>query len=139
MGDFTCCLIKPRAVAEKLTGPIIQKIEEAGFEITALKKMRMDKTLAEEFYAVHKGKDFFEDLINFMTSGPIVALRLKKNNAVADFRELMGTTDPSKANEGTLRKMFGISVQKNAVHGSDSNENAIRECNLIFHPSEIVE
>lgn len=138
MSDLTCCIIKPRAVAEKLTGPILQKIEEAGYNIIALKKMHMNRELAENFYSVHRGKDFFEDLINFMTSGPIVVMCLEKEKAVENFREFMGATDPAQASENTLRRMFGISVQKNAVHGSDSPENAAREINLLFQPHELI-
>ena len=108
------------------------KINEAGFEITALKMIRITRPQAEEFYDVHKGKPFFDGLMEFMTSGPIVVMILKHENAVEEFRRIIGSTDPNKAEPGTIRKLFGVSVQMNAVHGSDSDENAVRESSFFF-------
>ncbi len=107
-------------------------INEAGFKISVIKSEKLTLEQAEEFYSIHKSKPFYNDLVEFMSSGPIVAMILKKENAVEDFRELIGNTDPSKAKEGTIRKMFAESLQKNAVHGSDNDENAIIESDFFF-------
>ena len=131
-GNFTFSIIKPDAVRTGKTGPILAMINEAGFEISAMKMIQMTTTQAESFYAVHKGKTFFEGLIEFMTSGPVFVMVLKHDYAVDEFRKLIGTTDPAKAEPGTIRKMFAVSVQMNAVHGSDSDENAAREANFFF-------
>ncbi|MCJ7448356.1 MAG: nucleoside-diphosphate kinase [Bacteroidales bacterium] len=131
-GDFTFAIIKPNAVRTGKTGPILAMINEAGFEIVAMKMVKMTLPQAETFYAVHKGKPFFESLVEFMTSGPVFVMILKHANAVEEFRKLIGATDPSKAEQGTIRKLFAVSVQMNAVHGSDSNENAEREANFFF-------
>ena len=117
--------------------PILNMIQEAGFKIIALKYKKMTKSEAEEFYSIHSDKPFFKDLIKFMTRGPIVAAALEKNNAVEDFRNLIGSTDPVHALEGTIRKKFAKSKGENAVHGSDSNENAAIEINFHFKESEI--
>ena len=111
-------------------------ITEAEFRISAIKSVKLTIGQAEEFYAIHKSKPFYNDLVEFMSSGSIVAMILKKENAVEDFRELIGNTDPSKAKEGTIRKMFAESLQKNAVHGSDSEENAIIESDFFFAKKE---
>lgn len=131
-GDFTLSLIKPGAVSHEYIGPILHMINEAGFHIQAMKMLMLKREDAQQFYAVHRGKSFYEPLIDFMTSGPVVALVLEKENAVEDFRKLMGTTDPSKAQDGTIRKLFAESIRCNAVHGSDSNENARKEANFFF-------
>jgi nucleoside-diphosphate kinase len=131
-GDITFSIIKPDAVRTGKTGPILAMMNEAGFEITALRMVRMTLQQAESFYEVHKGKTFFEALIEFMTSGPVVVMILRHENAVNEFRKLIGATDPAKAEPGTIRKTFAVSVQMNAVHGSDSDENAIRESNFFF-------
>ncbi len=131
-GKQTFTLIKPRAVEQNLTGPILAKINEAGFVIKALKYTKLKKEQAEEFYAVHKGQDFFEPLVDFMSSAPIVAAILEKENAVEDFRKLIGSTDPAKAEDGTIRKLYAESTRHNAVHGSDSDENAIKEADFFF-------
>ncbi|MGD0341667.1 MAG: nucleoside-diphosphate kinase [Bacteroidales bacterium] len=135
-GNFTFSIIKPNAVRTGKTGPILAMINEAGFEIAAMKMVRMTPPQAESFYAVHKGKSFFEGLIEFMTSGPVFVIILKYENAVEEFRKLIGATDPAKAEPGTIRKMFAVSVQMNAVHGSDSDENAAREADFFFTSSE---
>jgi nucleoside-diphosphate kinase len=131
-GNFTFSIIKPDAVRTGKTGPILAMINEAGFELSAMKMVQMTNFQAESFYAVHKGKPFFEGLIEFMTSGPVFVMVLKHDNAVDEFRKLIGATDPAKAEPGTIRKMFAVSVQMNAVHGSDSDENAVREANFFF-------
>jgi nucleoside-diphosphate kinase len=130
--DFTFSIIKPNAVRTGKTGPILAMINEGGFEIAAMRMVKITYPQAESFYAVHKGKPFFEGLIEFMTSGPVVVMILRHVNAVDQFRELIGATDPSKAEPGTIRKTFGVSVQMNAVHGSDSVENAIKEADFFF-------
>jgi nucleoside-diphosphate kinase len=131
-GDITFSIIKPNAVRTGKTGPILAMMNEGGFEITALRMVKMTLPQAESFYEVHKGKPFFEGLIEFMTSGPVVVMILRHENAVNEFRKLIGATDPAKAEPGTIRKTFAVSVQMNAVHGSDSDENAIREANFFF-------
>jgi len=133
---ITFSIIKPNAVRTGKTGPILAMINEAGFEIAAMKMVRMTIQQAEEFYAVHKGKPFFEGLVEFMTSGPVFVMILKHDNAVEEFRKLIGATDPDKAEQGTIRKTFAVSVQMNAVHGSDSDENAQREANFFFSTIE---
>jgi nucleoside-diphosphate kinase len=135
-GNFTFSIIKPNAVRTGKTGPILAMINEAGFEISAMKMVRITPLQAESFYDVHKGKPFFEGLIEFMTSGPVFVMVLKHENAVEEFRKLIGATDPVKAEPGTIRKMFAVSVQMNAVHGSDSDENAAREADFFFTASE---
>jgi nucleoside-diphosphate kinase len=130
--DFTFSIIKPNAVRTGKTGPILAMINESGFEISAIRMVRLTLPQAESFYAVHKDKPFFEGLIEFMTSGPVVVMILRHKDAVNEFRKLIGATDPNKAEPGTIRKTFAVSVQMNAVHGSDSDENAIREANFFF-------
>jgi nucleoside-diphosphate kinase len=130
--DFTFAIIKPNAVRTGKTGPILAMINEGGFEITAMRMVRLTKSQAESFYSIHKGKTFFEGLIDFMISGPVVVMILRHENAVSDFRKLIGATDPGKAEPGTIRKIFAVSVQMNAVHGSDSSESAQIEANFFF-------
>jgi nucleoside-diphosphate kinase len=130
--DFTFSIIKPNAVRTGKTGPILAMINEGGFEIAAMRMVKMTLPQAESFYSVHKGKPFFEGLIEFMTSGPVVVMILRHDNAVEQFRKLIGATDPAKAEPGTIRKTFAVSVQMNAVHGSDSVENAVVEANFFF-------
>jgi nucleoside-diphosphate kinase len=130
--DFTFSIIKPNAVRTGKIGPILAMINEGGFEIAALRMVRMTLSQAESFYSVHKGKPFYDGLIEFMISGPVVVMILKHENAVEQYRKLMGATDPAKAEPGTIRKTFAVSVQMNAVHGSDSIENAITEANYFF-------
>ena len=134
--DFTFSIIKPNAVRTGKTGPILAMMNEAGFEIAAMRMVRLTKQQAESFYSVHKGKPFFEGLIEFMTSGPVVVMILRRENAVEQFRKLIGSTDPSKAEPGTIRKLYAVSTQMNAVHGSDSVENAAIEANFFFSAIE---
>lgn len=125
-------MIKPDAVGAGNTGAIIKMIEEAGFKIVAMKKTYMSKERAGQFYAVHKERPFYEDLTNYMSSGAIVPMILEKDNAVEDFRKLIGATNPKEAAEGTIRKLFAESIEANAIHGSDSDENATIEGNFFF-------
>ncbi len=134
--NFTFTMIKPESVLDGHTGPILSKISEAGFRIAALKLTRMTKHQAEVFYEVHKDRPFFGELVEFMTSGPVVAAILEKENAVQAYRNLIGATDPSKAEEGSIRKQFAKSIQSNAVHGSDSDENARVESDFFFSRTE---
>jgi len=131
-GNITFSIIKPNAVRTGKAGPILSMINEAGFEISAMKLVKMTTEQAEVFYDVHKGKPFFESLVEFMTSGPVFVMILRHENAVEEFRKLIGATDPAKAEPGTIRKLFAVSVQMNAVHGSDSDENALREAAFFF-------
>jgi nucleoside-diphosphate kinase len=135
-GTYTFTIIKPGAVANEHIGPILNVISQHGFHISAMRLLRLRTQQAEKFYSVHKGKGFYDDLIKFMTSGPIVIAILEKENAVEEYRKLIGNTDPSKAEEGTIRKLFAQSVQKNAVHGSDSDENAQIESDFFFAKSD---
>jgi nucleoside-diphosphate kinase len=130
--DFTFSIIKPNAVRTGKTGPILAMINEGGFEIAAMRMVKLTLSQAESFYSIHKGKPFFDSLIEFMTSGPVVVMILKHENAVDQFRKLIGATDPAKAEPGTIRRTFAVSVQMNAVHGSDSVENAIKEADFFF-------
>jgi nucleoside-diphosphate kinase len=125
-------MIKPDAFEKGYTGAILEKIEKAGFRIVAMKKTLLSAEKAGEFYAVHRARPFFGELVEFMSSGPIVAAILEKENAVEDFRKLIGATNPANAEEGTIRKKFAESVGKNAIHGSDSNENAAIEGSFFF-------
>jgi nucleoside-diphosphate kinase len=131
-GRITLTMIKPDAVADGHTGKIIDMIIAAGFKIKAMKLTRLSKEKAEEFYAIHKEKGFFGELVAFMTEGPIVAAILEKDNAVEDFRKLIGATNPEKADAGTIRKLFAKNIERNAMHGSDSDENANIEANFHF-------
>ena len=131
-GNITFSIIKPNAFRTGKTGPILSMINEAGFEISAIRMVKMTLEQAQSFYEVHRGKSFFNDLIEFMISGPVVVMVLKHENAVEEFRKLIGATDPAKAEPGTIRKIFAVSVQMNAVHGSDSDENAAREAGFFF-------
>jgi nucleoside-diphosphate kinase len=130
--NITFTIIKPTAVSKGYIGPILFKIHEAGFKISAMRMLWLTKGEAQRFYEVHKERPFYNDLVEFMTSGPIVVAVLKKENAVKDYRELIGSTDPEKAEEGTIRKEFAESVRANAVHGSDSDENALFESSFFF-------
>ena len=132
----TFTMIKPDAVANGHIGAIIDKITKSGFKVIALKYTSLSPEKAGQFYAVHKERPFYKDLVNFMSSGPIVAAILEKDNAIEDFRKLIGATDPSKAEEGTIRNLFAKSIEANAVHGSDSDENADIEGNFFFSAFE---
>lgn len=135
-GNKTFTMIKPDAVRNGHIGAILAKINEAGFRIVAMKYTRLSKADAEQFYAIHSERPFFGELVEFMTSGPIVSAILEKDNAVEDFRTLIGSTNPAEAAEGTIRKMYATSIGENAVHGSDSDENAIIEGNFHFSGRE---
>lgn len=135
-GDFTFAIIKPNSVRTGKTGPILAMINEAGFEISAMKMVRMTIQQAESFYSVHRGKPFFESLVEFMTSGPVVVMILKHKNAVEEFRRLIGATSPEDAEPGTIRKIYAVSERMNAVHGSDSDENARKEADFFFSTIE---
>ncbi|QMU27055.1 nucleoside-diphosphate kinase [Adhaeribacter radiodurans] len=132
----TFTMIKPDAVQDNHIGAITQMIEAGGFRIVALKKTKLTSERAGQFYEVHKERPFYEGLVNYMSSGPIVAMILEKENAVADFRKLIGATNPAQAEEGTIRKKFAKSVEANAVHGSDSDENAQIEGDFFFAADE---
>ena len=132
----TFTMIKPDAFSKGHTGAILDQIIKAGFRIISLKTTRLTTEKAGEFYAIHKARPFYAELVGFMSSGPIVAAILEKENAVADFRELICATDPAKAAEGTIRKLFAASVGENAVHGSDSDENAAVEGDFFFSKLE---
>lgn len=128
----TFAMIKPDAVKAKNAGHIIARIEQEGFTIKGMKKIHMSKALAESFYAVHAARPFYGELVEFITSGPVVALVLEKENAVPAWRDLMGATNPAQAAEGTIRKLYATSIGENAAHGSDSDENAEAEIRLVF-------
>jgi nucleoside-diphosphate kinase len=135
-GKYTFTMIKPDAVANNYIGPILAKINEAGFRIVALKYTKLTAETAGKFYEVHKERGFYGELVGFMSSGPIVAAILEKDNAVEDFRKLIGATDPTKAEPGTLRNLFAKSIEANAMHGSDSDENATIEGDFFFSKLE---
>jgi len=135
-GKITFTMIKPSAFKSNYTGGILKMINEAGFVIKAMKVTCLSKKQAGAFYAVHEGKPFYEPLVDFMSSGPIVAAMLEKENAVEDFRTLIGATNPANAAEGTIRKLYAVSLQENAVHGSDSDENANIEADFFFSKIE---
>jgi nucleoside-diphosphate kinase len=131
-------LIKPDAIQRGLAGEIISRLEKKGLKIVAMKMLHMDKNLAQRHYAIHKGKAFFDDLVNFITSSPVIAIVFQGKNAVEIIRQMMGETDPAKAHSGTIRGDFGIDIGHNLVHGSDSLENAVKEIDLFFSEEEIL-
>ena len=135
--ERTLCIIKPDAVRKNVIGEIIAMTTEKGFQILGLRMMHLSHRDAGEFYAVHKERPFYNDLVEFMTSGPVVVIALQKDNAVADWRALIGATDPAEAEEGTIRKRFASSKGENAVHGSDSIENGINEIAFFFSGREL--
>ena len=136
MSNITFTMIKPEAVEAGNTGAILNKIESSGFRIVAMKKVILSKERAGKFYSVHKERPFYSELVDYMSSGPIIAAILEKDNAVADFRELIGATDPSEAKPGTIRHEYAESKGKNAVHGSDSDDNAQIEADFHFNLEE---
>ena len=137
-GNRTFTMIKPDAVESNNIGNIIQMIADAGFKIKAMKLTQLSRSQAEEFYAVHNERPFYGELVEYMTSGPIVAAVLEKENAVIEFRNLIGSTDPNEAEEGTIRKKYAESKGRNAVHGSDSDENAQIEADFHFNKEDLV-
>jgi len=132
IGNTTFTMIKPEAVIAKNIGGILKMIENAGFRIAAIKKIKLTKERAGAFYAVHNERPFYKELVNYMSGGPIIAAILEKENAVLDFRELIGSTNPADAADGTIRKRFATSLAENAIHGSDSDENARIESDFHF-------
>jgi nucleoside-diphosphate kinase len=134
----TLAIIKPDAVAAGNIGVIINEIEKNGFQIVALKMLHLTTSQAEGFYAVHRERPFFGSLVEFMTEGPVVTMILQKENAIVEWRNLMGATDPDKADEGTIRKKYGASLQNNATHGSDAEDTAAFETRYFFNAMEIV-
>jgi len=139
VAERTLAILKPDCVRKNLTGAVIDRIEKAGFRILGMKKVRLTKTAAGEFYAVHKGRPFYDGLVEFMSSGPCVPIALSKENAVADFRKLIGATDPKEAAEGTIRKLYADNKGENIVHGSDSAENGAIEISYFFPGRELVD
>lgn len=135
-GKITFTMIKPDAVANGHTGKIIDHVIQKGYKLVAMKYTRLSEEKAGEFYGIHRERPFFKDLVSFMTSGPIVAAVLEKDNAVADFRDVIGATDPAKAEAGTIRNLYAKSIDANAVHGSDSDENAAIEASFFFNNFE---
>jgi len=135
-GNFTFTIIKPDAVKSGYIGEILSHMNKGGFKISGMKMLQLTQGEAEAFYGVHRERPFFKDLVSFMTSGAIVVAVLKKDNAVEDFRKLIGATNPENAAEGTIRKKFAKSMQENAVHGSDSDENAAIEASFFFATSD---
>ena len=131
-GNKTFTIIKPDAFKAGNSGSIIKIIEKAGFGIQNMKLLEMDMKMASSFYSIHKERPFFERLCNYMCSGPIIVIELQKDNAVSDFRKLIGSTNPEDAEEGTIRKLYATSIEANAIHGSDSDENAEIEINFFF-------
>lgn len=136
--ERTLTILKPDCVRKNLIGAVIDKIEKAGFKIIAMKMMHLTKETAGEFYAVHKERPFYGELVEFMSSGACVPMILEKENAVEEFRKLIGATDPKKAEEGTIRKLYADSVGENIIHGSDSVENAKIEAAFFFSTAEVV-
>ncbi|MBY0482323.1 MAG: nucleoside-diphosphate kinase [Chitinophagaceae bacterium] len=136
MSNRTFTMIKPDATQKGYTGAILDQIIKAGFTIKAMKWIRLTEEQAGLFYDIHRARPFFQELVDFMISGPIVAAILEKDNAVADFRELIGATNPANAAEGTIRKLYAASIGENAVHGSDSDENAVIEGDFFFSKLE---
>jgi nucleoside-diphosphate kinase len=135
-GNQTFTMIKPTAFKKNYSGAIIKMITEEGFQVKAMKITRLTAEQAGAFYAIHKGKPFYESLVDFMSSGPVVAMILEKENAVENFRNFIGATNPENAAGGTIRKLYGTNLQQNAVHGSDSDENAIIEADFFFSKLE---
>ncbi len=135
--EKTLAIIKPDAVERNLIGKILERIESNGFRIAAMKRMQLTLPVAEGFYSVHKERPFFKDLTTYMCTGPVVLLVLNRNNAIPEWRKLMGATNPKDADAGTIRKDFAIDIEKNSVHGSDSIENAAIEISYFFSQTEI--
>ena len=137
MSNITFTMLKPDSIRNGTAGAILDKIVKSGFKIKAMKFTKMTDEKASSFYSIHSERPFFKDLVGYMTSGPIIAAILEKENAVNDFRELIGSTNPEEAKEGTIRNMFAKSISENAIHGSDSDENAKIECEFHFSRDEM--
>jgi nucleoside-diphosphate kinase len=138
LNNKTLAIIKPDAVQKGYSGEILAMILKAGFKIRAIKMTHLTKSSAEGFYSVHKERPFFKDLVAYMTSGPCIPIALERENAVEEYRKLIGATDPKKADEGTIRKLYGVDIQLNTVHGSDSDENAVKEIAHFFANDEML-
>jgi nucleoside-diphosphate kinase len=134
----TLAIIKPDAVANRHTGKIVAHLQDAGFRVVGMKLIRMSREQAGEFYDVHRERPFYGELVEFMSSGPVVVMALEGDDAVTKYREVIGATDPAEAAEGTIRKLYAENKGRNAVHGSDSDENAAREIEFFFDESELV-
>jgi nucleoside-diphosphate kinase len=139
LGNKTLAILKPDCIRKNLIGQVITKITEAGFKIKALKMVRLNMDSAAGFYEIHKHQPWFNSLLEYMTSGPCIPIALEKDNAVADFRRLIGATDPVKADEGTIRKLYAKDKTENIVHGSDSDDNALVEISHFFSRKELLE
>lgn len=139
MNNRTLAILKPDCVKKNLIGKVVSQIQDAGFKVLGLKMVRLTNDSAKGFYEVHKERPFFNDLVAYMTSGPCVPIVLERENAVEEFRKLIGATDPSKAAEGTIRKLYAANIQENIVHGSDSDENAAKEISHFFGRKELLE
>jgi nucleoside-diphosphate kinase len=137
--ERTLAILKPDCVRKNITGEVIARIEKAGFRILGMKKVRLTKEAAGGFYAVHKGRPFYDGLVEFMSSGPCVPIALEKENAVADYRALIGATDPKDAAPGTIRKLYADNKGENIAHGSDSPENGVIEINYFFSSKELID
>lgn len=136
--DQTLTMIKPDSMEAHNAGNILAHLEQEGFRIQALKRLRLSKAQAQSFYAVHQERPFYDSLVAYMTSGPIIAVALTRENAVPHLRQVMGATDPANAEEGTIRALYGSSIERNAIHGSDSSENAQKELCFFFSQAELI-
>jgi nucleoside-diphosphate kinase len=136
--ERTLCIVKPDAVEKRVQGPILQRLQEEGFRVVAMRQTRLSRQTVEGFYAVHKERPFFDELCTFMARGPVVVVALERENAVQHYRKVIGATDPAKADPGTVRKLYGANVGENAVHGSDSVENGASECAYFFAGHELI-
>ena len=134
----TLCIIKPDAVEKRVQGAIVQRLLDEGFQILGLRQTQLTRMQAEGFYEVHRERPFFDELCTFMTRGPVVVIALSRDNAVQHYRDVIGATDPAKAADNTIRKLYGTNVGENAVHGSDSEENGIKECAYFFAGLELL-
>lgn len=137
MSERTLCMIKPDGVERNLIGAVLARIEAAGLRVVALRKLRLSRVQAEGFYAVHRERPFFQSLVDYMSSGPIVAAVLEGDKAIARWRDLMGATNPVNAAKGTIRKDFALDVERNTVHGSDASETAVQEISYFFNAMEL--
>ncbi len=138
MKERSLAILKPDCLEKKVQGKVIQQILDAGFDIKGMRLLKLSAESAQKFYAVHKERPFYNDLVAYMTSGPVIPICLEKDNAVADFRKLIGATNPANAEAGTIRKLYAESIERNIVHGSDSPENAKNEIAHFFTDSELV-
>jgi nucleoside-diphosphate kinase len=139
LSNKTLAILKPDCVRKNLIGKVVSQIQDSGFKVLGMKMVRLTPDSAKGFYEVHKERPFFGELIDYMTSGPCIPIVLEKENAVDDFRELIGATDPAKAAEGTIRRLYADNIQENIVHGSDSDENAAKEIAHFFSRKELLE